>query len=112
MRAELLAFWRLLWFANQLYIEEIWVFGDAKVIIDHLNRGTSLRPGNLAHWLERIHAIKRNFTTITFSHVYREKNIKADRLSKRGLNGRFGEMNYYELYNASGAGADGKANLS
>ena len=39
MRAKLIALWVLLWFTNQLYLEELWVFGDAKVIINHLNRG-------------------------------------------------------------------------
>lgn len=54
MRVEVLAMWGLLWVASQLFIENMWVYGDSKVIIDHLNKGTVLNPGTLMSWLEQI----------------------------------------------------------
>ena len=90
MRAKVITLWGLLWFANHLYVEQLWVFGDTKTLIDHMNSKSSLNLGMLSHWLERIYTLKSTFTFISFcSHVYREKNTEADRLSKRGLEGHF-----------------------
>ena len=76
-------FFALLWFATHLYVEELWVFGDLKIIMDHMNKGTKINLGALTHSIERIKDLKRSFTSINFSHVYREKNTEADRLSKK-----------------------------
>ena len=89
-------------------MDKIWVFGDSKILIDHMNQKATLNPGMLSHWIERIHALKRTFSVISFSHVYREKNNEADRLSKKGLEGTFG---HYELINSNGTGAAGKVNF-
>lgn len=75
-----------------------------------LNNKATLNPGMLSYWIERIHALKRSFSTISFTHVYREKNNEADRLSKKGLEGVFGEM-HYESINSNGIGASGKINI-
>ena len=100
----MLACWGLLWFFAQLCIENIWVFGDSKVLLDHLNKGTKLHPGHLLNWLEHIYALKKTFATIHFKHIFREKNSQADRLSKKGLIGVFGMM-HCELSNLEGEGA-------
>ena len=110
MKAECLALWGLLWFACELYLDKIWVCGDSKILIDHLNNKATLNPGTLSYWIERIHALKRSFYTISFTHVYREKNNEADRLSKKGLEGVFREM-HYELINSNGSVASGKINI-
>ena len=49
MRTEMLALWGLLWFANQLYMEKLWVFGASKVLIEHMSKGTYLNLGHLSH---------------------------------------------------------------
>lgn len=69
--------------------------------------GTLLFPGNLIAWLERIKELKNSFSTIHFSHIFREKNSQANRLSKKGLSCIFGEM-HCVLSDALGAGAIGK----
>lgn len=102
----MLAFWGLLLFSHRLYLDKLWVYGDSHVIIEHLNKDTSLNMGHLDTWMERIKVLRRTFSTITFSHIYREKNTQADQLSKQGLNGRFGEI-HYELIDASSSGAKG-----
>lgn len=82
-RAETIALWGLLWFSNQLYLEKLWVYGDSKILIDHLNNKSSLNPSHLTHWLERIYCLKINFEVITLCHVYREKNRSGSSLKKR-----------------------------
>ena len=47
MQVEILACWGLLWFASQFGVEQLWVYGDSKVLIEYLNKGRSLNPGNL-----------------------------------------------------------------
>lgn len=110
MRSEVLVLWGLLWFAYQLCIEELRVFGDFKVLIDYLNKGKNISPGHLETWLVCIEMLRNFFTSISFKHIFREKNSQVDRLSKKGLNGEFGLM-FYELYDSSGEGAEGMVQL-
>ena len=69
MRAETLALWGLLWFASHLCIEDIWVFGDSKVLIDYLNGNSKLSLGHLETWLERIDVLKDCFNSVLFNHI-------------------------------------------
>lgn len=103
----MLALWGLLWFSHHLHLDQLWIYGDSQVLIEHLNIGTSLNLGHLALWMDRINVLRRTFSNVSFSHIYREKNSQADRLSNQGLNGRFGEI-HNELYDASSSGANGR----
>ena len=87
------------------------MYSDLKVIIDHWKKGIKLNPGVLMYWMERIKDLMRSFKTINLSHVYREKNMEADRLSKRGLIESFGDM-FYELHNVLGIRVKGKVTLN
>lgn len=111
MKAECLALWGLLLFACHLYLERIWVIGDSKVLIDHMNQKAAINLGSLAQWMDRITILKRSYSYISFHHVYREKNTVADSLSKKGLEGVFGEM-HYQLVISNGQGAEGKILIS
>lgn len=84
-KAEVLALWGLLWFANHLYMDKIWIIGDSKVLIDHMNHKDVINLGSMVHSLEKINLLKSTFSEISFHHVYREKNDIADRLSKKML---------------------------
>lgn len=106
MMAKALALWGLMWFANHLCIDRISIYGDSKVLIDHLNKESSINQTILPTWMNRIEILRKKFSSITFSHTFREKNSQADRLSKMGLKSRFGEM-HYELFEAKGRGAKG-----
>lgn len=110
MKVKVLVLWGLFWFASQLFLDKIWIIGDSKVLIDHMNRKTSINLGSIAHWLERIELLKNSFLDITFRHVYRERNTVADRLLKKGVNGSFGIM-YYQLHRLDGQGAAGAVNF-
>lgn len=92
MRAEILALWGLLWFTSQICIDELWVFGDSKVVIDHLNRGNKLSSRHPIIWLEHIDSLRKSFSIIHFNHIFRENNSQVDRLSKKGLVGDFRQM--------------------
>ena len=94
IRAEVIALWGLLWFASMLCIEDLWVYGDSKVLIDHLNKETIFFPGHLTSWMERIKMVMRSFNGLKLQHIYKKKNSQADKLSKIGLQGIFGTMNY------------------
>ena len=76
------------------------------MLIDHLNNKVSIRLGSIAHWLERVEIQKKSFAVFSFHHVFRENNVVADRLSKKGLEGNYGEM-HYQLLVAEGRGAAG-----
>ena len=106
MRAEILALWGLMWFASQLYLEKLWVFGDSQVLLDHLNKQTSLNLGYLTAWLDRNKGLRTSFSSIIFKHIYREKNTQANKLTKKGIQGSFGEM-HYELHDSIGTRVNG-----
>lgn len=106
MRAETLDLWALLWFAQHLYLDSISVYGDSQVLIGHLSKGIQLNQIQLEGWMERIKVLRNKFTSISFIHIYREKNSEAGRFSKMGLSGQYGEM-HYELFEANGQGARG-----
>ena len=111
MRVEILALWGLMWFANHLRIDKISIFGDSKILIDHLNHEALINQNILSPWLLRIETQRMNFSFISFIHIYREKNSQADRLSKLGLQGRFREI-HYELFDVEGRGAKGSVLFS
>lgn len=106
MKAEVMALWGLLWWASYLCADKIWIVGDSKVLIDHLNHKENINPGTLSHWLRRIDRLRSVFAAISFHHIYREKNVIADGLSKQGLNANFGKV-YYQLHNEHGLEVEG-----
>lgn len=108
MRAEVLALWGQMWFAHHLCIDRLSIYRDLQVLIDHLNKGMALNPEILTTWmgLDHIEIMRKKFTSITFAHIYREKNTQDDRLTKKGLTERYGKMRY-ELFEATRKGAKG-----
>lgn len=97
----MLALWRLLWFSKHLYINKLWVFSDSKVLINHLKNRNTLAPEHLSAWIDKINDLRRTFTIISFTHIFKKKNMTADRRKQKGLKGTFGEM-HYELIDATG----------
>jgi ribonuclease HI len=84
-RAELLGVWALLTLASRLSIYSILVQGDSKIIIDWLKEKGRLQVVKLECWKLRIKNLIGLFQPISFTHVYREDNEVADRLSKQAL---------------------------
>lgn len=84
---ELLALWGMLYFANILLLQKIAIYGDLKIIIEIAYGKNALLISNLNNWLDCIMMLKESFVEISFTHVYKQWNIVADALSKKGLSG-------------------------
>ena len=61
------------------------VQGYSSTIVNWLNSKATLSAMNLDHWRDGIFEIRQNFLSLDLRHVYREKNMCADDLSKDAL---------------------------
>jgi hypothetical protein len=77
-----------------LHISELQVFGDSKIIIDWCNCKGKLQVIALDGWKDRIRDLSKIFSSLSFSHIYREFNMEADRLSKKALKMQEGKISY------------------
>ena len=84
--AELLALKLLLCFAIEKNCKRIQIFGDSLAILNWIDKTQRCRNLSLSALFEEANRLLSNFDSITFKHVYRERNEEADRLSKAGLN--------------------------
>ena len=84
-KAELLAAWASCILASRLHITELLLLGDSKLIIDWLNGRADFHVAELASWKERTWEATKQIQHLTSSHIYREENLEADRLSKIAL---------------------------
>jgi len=73
-RAELLGAWAILTLAQRLSITDIHIMGDSKIVIDWLNDIGSLQVISIDCWKDRVRELIKQFSVITFAHVYREEN--------------------------------------
>lgn len=80
--AELMSLRLLLLFALEQGCLSLQVFGDSSLVINWANGAAQCNVLNLVAILEEIQLIKQMFNSISFTHVYRERNGVADRLSK------------------------------
>lgn len=94
-REELLALWGILLCANWMGIEDIDIFGDSKVIIDWENKRATLNSFELLHCMNKTKSFLPTFRRISISHVYREQNMVADRVSKEGRNTSMDHIHYW-----------------
>jgi ribonuclease HI len=78
--------------AVKLGITEIKVFGDSKLIINQVT-GKFTASEKFLPFLNAIRELRQNFDSIEFEWIRREKNNRADELSKKGL---LMESVYYE----------------
>lgn len=80
--AELITLIHLLHFALGHNISNINIFGDSKIIINWFNINSICHIHTLNIILHEIQDFKAAFNLISCSHIYREHNEGADRLSK------------------------------
>lgn len=83
-RAEAMALHGLLIFCTFLGIGSIHIYGDSKVIIEHVTGKLSINSGSLMGWMNRIADLWEP-TRFPISHIRRLQNLEADDLSKKGL---------------------------
>ena len=84
-KAELLGLWALLLTSHMMGIPLTHIFGDSSVIINWEKGSTPLSPPDLYHWCRETQKLFTCFPDLSFSHIYREHNRIADRLSKTAL---------------------------
>ena len=95
-RAELLALWALLSIAKDIGFPYLHIFGDSSVIINWASDGSTLSIVNLEAWCNNTKKLISSFTSVDFSHVYREYNMRADSLFKDGLLMAPGHLTFME----------------
>lgn len=50
-----MALWDLLWFAKELSMDTIHIYGDSKSLINRVKGNTTFSPSKLEGWLNHIH---------------------------------------------------------
>lgn len=66
--------------------ERFSVFGDSSLVINQLNGKYKINSENLANMHRKSMEYVNQFQNITFQHVYRTENARADHLANEGLN--------------------------
>lgn len=73
-----------LWLAVELDIKRIYVYGDSTLVINQLNKDWDTTSDKMESYCKEIRKIEEKFYGIEYTHVVRDKNRKADKLSKIG----------------------------
>ena len=81
-KAELLAIYMLLNFSHEKGLRRIHIFGDLMLVINWSNNTQRCHNILLTPILEEVAQLKTTFELISFRHIYREWNTKADRCLK------------------------------
>ena len=84
-KEEILGLWALLLSSQMMGIPLSHIYGDSQVIINWAKGHTALTPPDLHHWCRETKKLISRFQDLTLSHIYREHNRIADRLSKTTL---------------------------
>ena len=84
-KAELLSLSALLLSSQMMGIPLTHVYGDSQVITNWVRRSTELSPPDLIHWCRETKNLLVTFHDLSITHIYREYNRLADRLSKTAL---------------------------
>ena len=64
---------------------EISMFADSKLVAEQLSGRYKIKSPHLKLLIEKIRNLSFDFEDITFSHIPREKNTKADKLANQAL---------------------------
>lgn len=83
--AEAMALSGLLHFSIFLNIQSLQIYGDSKLIIDHVIDKNSIINHKISGWMNRIDTFWRRRKDYTIYHVDRSQNTQVDELSKKGL---------------------------
>ena len=71
--------------AIELQISELHVEGDSALVIRQINGEYNVHSSNLLELYEAAKQLQTNFKTISFSHIYRDKNKRADELANSAV---------------------------
>lgn len=79
--AEYLALYIGLLRCKELNITELEVFGDSQLVIKQVTGEWKVKNKELKKVFDEIKSIEPYFTTISYKHVYRTKNKRADEMA-------------------------------
>ena len=74
--------------ARELNIKELKVFGDSNLIIQQVTGKWKVKNDNLRAIYNQIKQVEPFFTVISYQHVYRKDNKRADQLANIALDTR------------------------
>lgn len=97
--AEVFAAWALLHWALLLKLTNLSIFGDSLFVINWLKGSSLIQAKNLVHHCSNIRILIAQFEQVHFQHVYRQHNMEADCLSKKGLGSPKGILQIEEIEN-------------
>jgi probable phosphoglycerate mutase len=72
--------------AVELDIKNVNVFMDSKLVVEQLMGRWQIKNQHLKAINEQILDLVANFDTITFTHIYRNFNTRADKLANEAIN--------------------------
>lgn len=90
-KVEAMVLWGLLWFTNFLNIPILHVYGDTKIIIEHVLGKTSINNLSLLGWMKRIEVFWQLQDGYSIQYIGRSQNVQVDSLSKKGLLQKYGK---------------------
>ena len=64
------------------------LFADSKLVAEQLSGKWRIKNANLRLIFEKIKTLELSFESVTYTHVYREKNTIADSLANQALDNR------------------------
>ena len=82
--AELCALKLLLRLARMHNLDKIQIFGDSQLVINWASGKYKIQNLELALILQEVHYLSDSFDHVSYKHIYRERNSKADLLAKAG----------------------------
>jgi len=71
--------------ATRLEIHELLVCGDSQLVIKQMDGEYSVKSSALIELYERAKQLETKFTNITYKHIYRSENRRADELANISL---------------------------
>ena len=83
--AEYMALINALIFAVSLNIKELYVQGDAKIVINQINNLCNIKCDRVKPLHKLVNKLKTNFDVFNIEHIYRRYNNYADSLANDGL---------------------------
>jgi len=83
--AELMSMKLLLLFAREKELYHLQILGDSMNVINWTSKHQNCHSILLSPIMEEIYRLLDTFDTLVIAHVYRDRNMVADSLSKEGL---------------------------
>jgi ribonuclease HI len=71
--------------AAELGAREVEVRSDSMLMVEQVNGRYKIRTPHLKALIDEIHTAARAFDAVTYTHVPRERNVRADELVNRAL---------------------------